>query len=98
MKVDLPTPGVPERPILSACRPAGLSASMRAVASARWSARVLSTSVTARASARLSPARMRSASVSVSVMGVPSSHGAPAPVFDRNRAALSTPAGTPPGG
>jgi hypothetical protein len=35
MKVDLPTPGVPDIPIRSACRPAGRSASSSAVASAR---------------------------------------------------------------
>ena len=67
MKVDLPTPGVPDRPMRSASRPDPASASISAVARARWSARLLSTRVMARASARRSPARTRFARSSVSI-------------------------------
>ena len=56
MNVDLPTPGVPDMPMRSASPVSAQTASSSAAARARWSARVLSTSVIARASARRSPA------------------------------------------
>ena len=55
MKVDLPAPGAPVMPTRTAPPRAGSSSSSSASASARWSARVDSTSVIARASARRSP-------------------------------------------
>ncbi len=58
MKVDLPTPGAPLMPMRTARPASGRTASSTEVASARWSARVDSTSVMARASDRRSPARM----------------------------------------
>ena len=57
MNVDLPTPGAPLMPTRIAPPVAGSSSSSSASASSRWSARVDSTSVIARASARRSPAR-----------------------------------------
>ena len=55
MNVDLPAPGAPLMPTRIAPPVAGSSASSSATASSRWSARVDSTSVIARASARRSP-------------------------------------------
>ena len=54
MKVDLPTPGVPDRPMRSAVRSAGRAATS-AWARARWSGRVDSISVIARDRARRWP-------------------------------------------
>ncbi|PWC75614.1 hypothetical protein TSH64_12310 [Azospirillum sp. TSH64] len=61
MKVDLPTPGTPEMPSRTELPVWGSSASSSASAVARWSARVDSISVIARASARRSPERTASA-------------------------------------
>ena len=56
MKVDLPTPGTPVIPSRTDLPVCGSSAASRQSARSRWSARVDSTSVTACASARRSPA------------------------------------------
>src|SRR5262245_21436465 len=60
MNVDLPVPGAPLIPTRVAPPVAGINCSRSATASARWSARVDSTSVIARASERRSPARTAS--------------------------------------
>src|SRR5262249_20783463 len=73
MKVDLPAPGGPEMPMRTAQPVCGSSASTSRSASARWSGRVDSTRVTARASARRSP--RRNAAVSFSVLTLPSTRG-----------------------
>ena len=63
VKVDLPTPGVPDRPMRRASRSVlARRASSRATACSRWSGRVLSTSVIARASARRLPSMISWAS------------------------------------
>src|SRR5262245_7111548 len=63
MNVLLPTPGTPVMPTRTACPLAGSSSSSSRWACASWSARVLSTSVIAFASARRLPARTSPASV-----------------------------------
>src|SRR6516165_9078264 len=62
MSVDFPDPGAPEMPTRRLCPAPGTTSVSSASASARWSARVLSTRVIARASARRSPSRSRAAS------------------------------------
>src|SRR5205809_746502 len=62
MNVLFPTPGTPLTPTRAARPVAGRRSSRSRCASRWWSARVLSTSVIAFASARRSPARTRSAS------------------------------------
>src|SRR3954447_9111383 len=62
MNVDLPTPGEPLMPMRTEPPVDGSTASSTPAASARWSARVDSTSVMARASGRRSPDRMPSIS------------------------------------
>src|SRR5262249_4920975 len=75
MKVLLPTPGTPLTPIRAARPVCGSSSSRRRCAAFRWSARVLSTSVIAFASARRSPARTFSASAPGFPAGVPARRG-----------------------
>ena len=58
MKVDLPTPGAPEMPSLTALPACGSNAWSNASAGSRSSSRVDSMRVIAAASARRSPARM----------------------------------------
>ena len=70
MKVDLPAPGGPEMPMRTAPPVCGSSASTSRSASSRWSDRVDSTSVTARASARRSPRRKAAVSSSMLTPGV----------------------------
>src|SRR5436190_22032536 len=55
MNVDLPAPGAPEMPTRMELPARGSTSASNASASARWSARVDSTSVIARANARRSP-------------------------------------------
>src|ERR1051326_8325659 len=69
MKVLFPTPGTPLTPTRAARPVAGRRISSSRCASRWWSARVLSTSVIAFASARRSPLRTRSASASGSRLG-----------------------------
>src|SRR5262245_18638092 len=73
MKVLLPTPGTPLTPTRVACPASGRRSSSRRCAASWWSARTLSTSVIAFASARRSRARTAAASASTSTFG-----GAPA--------------------
>ena len=68
MKVDLPTPGAPEMPIRKASRGFAMSRATSRSAASRWSARVDSIRVMARASARRSPASTFRASCSTSVI------------------------------
>ena len=55
MKVDFPAPGAPEMPMRVEPPVWGATSDSSASASSRWSARVDSTSVIARANARRSP-------------------------------------------
>src|SRR5262245_2528820 len=69
MKVLLPAPGTPLTPTRVACPACGRRSSSRRCAASWWSARTLSTSVIAFASARRSRARTAAASASTSAAG-----------------------------
>src|SRR5690242_4804543 len=65
MKVDLPTPGTPLMPTRCALPVCGSSSASSCCACSRWSGRVDSTSVIARATAARSPSRTVAASCSM---------------------------------
>ena len=77
MNVDLPTPGEPLMPMRTAPPVSGSSSSSTASASARWSGRVDSARVMARASALRSPARIPSATALAMVGGSPGTQSEP---------------------
>src|SRR5262245_47622633 len=77
MKVDFPAPGAPEMPMRIEPPVCGRTSARIASASARWSARVDSASVIARASDRRSPATTPSASsLTIAKSAVPTSEPA----------------------
>src|SRR5437660_9925717 len=79
MNVDLPAPGAPLIPTRIATPAPGISAWSNVIASSRWSSRVDSTSVMARARARRSPPRTASASPRL----IPASRGSAAFAYQR---------------